>query len=277
MPLFTPVLQDFQNRYGSSILNQHPESHQIGLDDDDDRHGELTDSDDARAPPDFLEHDTQYQDEEEDDEEEDNEHDDRRNLLFSGVGASGSSNSGNRTFFSSPRQGASGPFALDPFGPEGTGNVRGGGAGGGGSSRQRPHLDVGTDHEAPASLMIEMNHQEQDEDDSTGYWNFGDRARRRLQYKRPGMNAAELAMWKWVNVENLDNFLAKVRRSRWTASRWRFSTIGSFQKLILCLHPCCAATLGLQLLYREGHADHPAGKMSESLVSRQSQLGPRVL
>ncbi|KAG0298313.1 autophagy protein atg9 [Linnemannia gamsii] len=55
-----------------------------------------------------------------------------------------------------------------------------------------------------------MNRQHQDEDDSTGYWNFGERARRRLQYKRPGMNAAELAMWKWVNVENLDNFLARV-------------------------------------------------------------------
>ncbi|KAG0372466.1 autophagy protein atg9 [Mortierella sp. AD032] len=58
--------------------------------------------------------------------------------------------------------------------------------------------------------MIEMNQQHQEEDDSAGYWNFGDRARRRLQYKRPGMNAAELAMWKWVNVENLDNFLARV-------------------------------------------------------------------
>ncbi|KAF9340433.1 autophagy protein atg9 [Linnemannia elongata] len=58
--------------------------------------------------------------------------------------------------------------------------------------------------------MIEMNQEHQDEDDSVGYWNFGDRARRRLQYKRPGMNAAELAMWKWVNVENLDNFLARV-------------------------------------------------------------------
>ncbi|KAI8603618.1 APG9-domain-containing protein [Dissophora ornata] len=55
-----------------------------------------------------------------------------------------------------------------------------------------------------------MNHQQNDEEDATGYWNFGDRARRRFQYKRPGMNAAELAMWKWVNVENLDNFLTRV-------------------------------------------------------------------
>ncbi|KAG0195377.1 autophagy protein atg9, partial [Mortierella sp. GBA30] len=81
-----------------------------------------------------------------------------------------------------------------------------------GASRLRPHLDLGTDHEAPASLMIEMNQQNQrvDDDDLTGYWGLGDRARRRFLYKRPGMDAAELAMWKWVNVENLDNFLAKV-------------------------------------------------------------------
>ncbi|KAK3805013.1 MAG: APG9-domain-containing protein [Benniella sp.] len=55
-----------------------------------------------------------------------------------------------------------------------------------------------------------MNHQDQEEEDGSGHWNFGERARRRFRYKRPGMDAAELAMWKWVNVENLDNFLARV-------------------------------------------------------------------
>lgn len=58
--------------------------------------------------------------------------------------------------------------------------------------------------------MIEMNQGGQDDDDNNGtYWGLGNRAKKGL-YKRPGMDAAELAMWKWVNVENLDNFLAKV-------------------------------------------------------------------
>ncbi|KAG0043627.1 autophagy protein atg9 [Gryganskiella cystojenkinii] len=220
MPLFTPVLQDFQNRYGSSILQQYPEgdhhSHNHQLDHEDD----LTDSDDARAPPDFLEQERPDYEDDEEEEEDDRDADasSRRNLLFSSVGLSNSNNNSNNTnnssgrlLFSSPRHATSNPFALNSFGSEGPNNARNN-DGAGGPSRMRPtnNLDIGTDHEAPASLMIEMNHQEQDEDESTGYWNFGDRARQRFQYKRPGMNAAELAMWKWVNVENLDNFLAKV-------------------------------------------------------------------
>ncbi|KAG0369691.1 autophagy protein atg9 [Gamsiella multidivaricata] len=125
MPLFTPVLQDFQNRFGSAI----------------------------------LQHDT---------DEHEHEHE----------------------------QGESDHEVMYDHGATRT--------------RLRPNLDVGTDHEAPASLMIEMNHRQQDDDEAAGYWNFGDRARRRFQYKRPGMDAAELAMWKWVNVENLDNFLTRV-------------------------------------------------------------------
>ncbi|KAG0310643.1 autophagy protein atg9 [Dissophora globulifera] len=198
MPLFTPVLQDFQSRFGSSILHQHADDHHHRhyADDDDD-------NDDDSNPPDFHE----QQHEEYDDNDHDHDHDmdssSRRSLLFAGVGGSpGStrsldtvSNKQQQPFFAGTRLRAASPLPSK---------------GRGGASRLRPNLDLGTDHEAPASLMIEMNHDQQDDDDDAGYWNFGDRARRRLGYKRPGMNAAELAMWKWVNVENLDNFLARV-------------------------------------------------------------------
>ncbi|KAF9186587.1 autophagy protein atg9 [Haplosporangium sp. Z 767] len=197
MPLFTPVLQDFQNRFGSSILQQqqHPEE------EEDDEQDDL----DNRVP-DFRE---TFEDPVEAD-EHDVESSARRSLLFGRMEETSdnvlsSERHGKKPLFTNPRLHSASPFAFDLS--NSSSNAR---HAHGGASRLRPNLDLGTDHEAPASLMIEMNQQNQDEDDSTGYWNFGDRARRRLGYKRPGMNAAELAMWKWVNVENLDNFLAKV-------------------------------------------------------------------
>ncbi|KAG0265364.1 autophagy protein atg9 [Mortierella polycephala] len=198
MPLFTPVLQDFQNRFGSSILQQQQQHSGEEVDDEQD------DLDDR--VPDFRE---TFENPIEAD-EHDVESSARRSLLF-GRMAETSDNvmsperHGKKPLFTNPRLHSVSPFAFDLAGSNSNARHAHGGA-----SRLRPNLDLGTDHEAPASLMIEMNQQNQNEDDSTGYWNFGDRARRRLGYKRPGMNAAELAMWKWVNVENLDNFLAKV-------------------------------------------------------------------
>ncbi|KAF8985593.1 autophagy protein atg9 [Entomortierella lignicola] len=194
MPLFTPVLQDFQNRFGSTILQQH--SHE---------HDNQEDYDQEDSPPDFHE---QLQNDRDDYNENDNDDDEhehepeeaRRNLLFSSLGRE----TGKKSLFGDSRHVSSAP---SPFALNNNDYVRNSRSGG----TYRPNFDIGTDHEAPASLMIEMNHQDQDQDqdNNDGYWNFGDRARR-LRYKRPGMNAAELAMWKWVNVENLDSFLAKV-------------------------------------------------------------------
>ncbi|KAF9931637.1 autophagy protein atg9 [Linnemannia zychae] len=238
MPLFTPVLQTFQSQYGSGILQQTPINdhlqHHEDHSKDDIQYNLSTGLSSFQENLDHNETDhilhrqhyrhrqhNQVDDEEgdeandEDNEEDDEEDDDpdassRRNLLYAGVGEAADSirsldeeRRGTTPYFQSNR-----PFALSPFALNRTKNSNT--RGNHGNSSIRPTLDIGTDHEAPASLMIEMNQQQQDEDDSTSYWNFGDRARRRLQYKRPGMNAAELAMWKWVNVENLDNFLARV-------------------------------------------------------------------
>ncbi|KAK3842232.1 MAG: autophagy protein Apg9-domain-containing protein [Linnemannia gamsii] len=235
MPLFTPVLQTFQSQYGSRILHQAPSddhfqeqedyeqedtaqySHQPRLSDfqNDLGHDEHDRHHHHRHRQQYHHHHGLDEDEDEDGDEDGDEEDDadtssRRNLLYAGVGeASSSAHSsdvggrGNSPYFQSNRPMASSPFAVNRT----NNSARSGRSN---PSLGRPTLDIGTDHEAPASLMIEMNQQHQEEDDSAGYWNFGDRARRRLQYKRPGMNAAELAMWKWVNVENLDNFLARV-------------------------------------------------------------------
>ncbi|KAG0220235.1 autophagy protein atg9 [Mortierella sp. NVP41] len=221
MPLFTPVLQTFQSQYGSSILHQTPtddhlQEHENYDQDEIDVYNHPPRLSDFQDSPDrdeqdqsHLQHYHRHGQEVDDDEEEEDDPDtsSRRNLLYAGVGdaSSGahSSDGGRRganPYFQSNRPLTSSPFALNRT----NNNPR---SGHGGSSLLR---DIGTDHEAPASLMIEMNQQHQEEDHSTSYWNFGDRARRKLQYKRPGMNVAELAMWKWVNVENLDNFLAKV-------------------------------------------------------------------
>ncbi|KAI1319720.1 autophagy protein atg9 [Mortierella claussenii] len=229
MPLFTPVLQDFQHRFGSSSILQQSSRRNSKQDEDDD-----DDDDDDDGPPDFHEQPQDYNTDDEDEDEEpefglDPETSSRRNLLYnhgsgpsSSLYASDTGRAKDRLLFggttlqrpsSSP---STRPSALGKFPTNHGGNRSVAGQhprmsrGGGGISRLGPSHDLGTDHEAPASLMIEMNHQQQDEDDNPGYWNFGDRARRRLSYKRPGMDAAELAMWKWVNVENLDNFLTRV-------------------------------------------------------------------
>jgi hypothetical protein len=233
MPLFTPVLQTFQSQYGSSIFQQDDHlQEQEGYEQDDfDQYGHQPRLSDFQNGLNQHEQDRSHRqhqqkhrqhyhhhgpDEDDDEEEEgiDPDASSRRNLLYAGEGEVSSSahssdggRRGNNPYFQSNRPLASGPFALNRPNNNDNNNARGGH---GNLSLLRPNLDIGTDHEAPASLMIEMNQQHQDEDDSAGYWNFGDRARRRLQYKRPGMNAAELAMWKWVNVENLDNFLARV-------------------------------------------------------------------
>ncbi|KAF9114714.1 autophagy protein atg9 [Mortierella sp. AM989] len=200
MPLFTPVLQDFQSRFGSSILQQH--SNELDSPEED--------YDQEDGPPDFHE---QLQNELDDDDDDNQEHDSSRNLLFNRVGRGAASDAYSsdpaltkKPFFGGTRHISSTP-SPSPFALNNNDFTRSSG-----TSRLRPNLDLGTDQEAPASLMIEMNHQDQDQnqDDDAGYWNFGDRARRRFRYKRPGMDAAELAMWKWVNVENLDNFLARV-------------------------------------------------------------------
>ncbi|KAF9356234.1 autophagy protein atg9 [Mortierella sp. AD094] len=207
MPLFTPVLQDFQNRFGSSILQQHPNEH-----DDQEE-----DYDHEDSPPDFHEQPQDDQDDNDDDDQERGLEEARRNLLFNNrIGRGIASNNyspdsaiAKKPLFGGTRHASSSP-SPSPFALNNNDYIRDNRSGG--TSRLRPNFDLGTDQEAPASLMIEMNHQEQDQDqdDNAGYWNFGDRARQRFRYKRPGMNAAELAMWKWVNVENLDNFLAKV-------------------------------------------------------------------
>lgn len=236
MPLFTPVLQTFQSQYGSSIFQQtQSDDHQEqeGYDQEDvdqyTHQPRLSDFQDGLNQDEqdrshrqhqhqhyqHYHHHSQDEDDDEEDEEIDPDASSRRNLLYAGVGeASSSAHSsdggrrGNNPYFQGNRSLTSGLFALNrPINYGNNSNARGGH---GNPSLLRTNLDIGTDHEAPASLMIEMNRQHQGDDDSTGYWNFGDRARRRLQYKRPGMNAAELAMWKWVNVENLDNFLARV-------------------------------------------------------------------
>ncbi|KAF9908199.1 autophagy protein atg9 [Linnemannia zychae] len=223
MPLFTPVLQTFQSQYGSRILQPAPSNDQFQEQEGYEQHEDIdqyshqpshisfqdeldTDEHDRSHNHQRHHYHHRFEEDENDDEEVEDDADtsSRRNLLYTGVGEASSSTHSS----DGGRHGNSPYFQGSPFAVNRTNNnVR---SGRGNSSLLRPTLDIGTDHEAPASLMIEMNQQHQEEDDSTGYWNFGDRARRRLQYKRPGMNAAELAMWKWVNVENLDNFLARV-------------------------------------------------------------------
>ncbi|KAF9426203.1 autophagy protein atg9 [Entomortierella beljakovae] len=202
MPLFTPVLQDFQNKFGSSILERHSNEQDIQHQYD---HRD-------NSPPNF--HEQLMSENDDDDDDDDDEHDSEsahRNLLYNRVGKetpgisySPDSLIAKKPLFGGTRHIASpGPFALSSN--EYARDNRS-------IPRPRPNIDLGTDHEAPASLMIEMNHHDHDQDqnESNGYWNFGSRARERFRYKRPGMNAEELAMWKWVNVENLDNFLARV-------------------------------------------------------------------
>ncbi|KAF9985052.1 autophagy protein atg9 [Mortierella antarctica] len=208
MPLFTPVLQDFQHRYGSSSLLSQSQDHL-------DHHSEDPQEDDIEQGYGHRDRASDYhagealQDDHDEDEDRDQVHgyghdptqhmSSRRSILFGrSRGPPESAYAAEKKpFFGGSRRHSSSPFAFSS--PSHMG-----------ASRQRPNPDLGTDHEAPASLMIEMNQQPQHEDNSTGYWDLGDRARRRFLYKRPGMDAAELAMWKWVNVENLDNFLAKV-------------------------------------------------------------------
>lgn len=193
MPLFTPVLQDFQHRFGSRVLQpQRFAAH------DPDTSGE-------DSPPNF--------DEQLDEDEDDNDIDTtaQTSLLFARMGRvpnapfATDTGLGQRPYFSETTRSLSpspspSPFALDSMNPA---QSRGG------ESRLKRNQDPGPDHEASASLMIEMN-QQQDDDETSDHWNIGERARRRFRYKRPGMDVAALAMWKWVNVENLDNFLARV-------------------------------------------------------------------
>ncbi|KAF9580646.1 autophagy protein atg9 [Lunasporangiospora selenospora] len=212
MPLFTPVLQDFQSRFGSAILPpQERDSHD--------------DDDDITSPPPFHEQAAHHLDDEDDEPE-----DPSKSLLFNVPTSRRRENDGPvgfkpKSFFAGKnppaggggQQRSSSPFVFDHR----QGGFRGGLPPPVSSLRQ--NFEHGTDHEAPASLMIEMGRnsnrhdlyqEDDDEDDSRGgLWGLGEMARKsrkRLGYKRPGMNAAELAMWKWVNVENLDNFLAKV-------------------------------------------------------------------
>ncbi|KAF9558941.1 autophagy protein atg9 [Mortierella alpina] len=210
MPLFTPVLQDFQHRYGSSSLLSQSQDH-LDHHSDDPQDDDTLEQGYAQRDRASDYHSEALQQDIDEDEDEDRDkvfgygHDpsqhvsSRRKILFGrGRGPTDSAYAAERKpFFGSTRHHSSSPFAFSS-----PSNM--------GASRQRQNPDLGTDHEAPASLMIEMNQQAQHEDNSTGYWDLGDRARRRFLYKRPGMDAAELAMWKWVNVENLDNFLAKV-------------------------------------------------------------------
>ncbi|KAI8345924.1 autophagy protein Apg9-domain-containing protein [Mortierella sp. GBAus27b] len=194
MPLFTPVLQDFQNRFGSRIL--HPQGAV---------HDDISDED---SPPNF--HEQQLEDDDDDDEDEHDHNMDtaHRTLFAKGGGESApfAINSGldRRPYFSEASRPSPppSPFALNSSANPARSR--------GNESRPQRQQDRSTDHEAPASLMIEMDRQQQEEDENSGHWNIGERARRRFRYKRPGMNAAELAMWKWVNVENLDNFLTRV-------------------------------------------------------------------
>ncbi|KAF9211821.1 autophagy protein atg9 [Podila verticillata] len=245
MPLFTPVLQDFQHRYGSSIL--HKSSSTTSFHNDplsrDHNHNQNSYHDDRE---DHYDHGAQEGEEEAGEEGiDDSEYSHRRALarnnnnnnrndyrqdtgmdaselsttssssssrrhqhrVFGGIGVESNHSlrregGARQPLFAnshSPRHESS-PFFLGPTT----------GGGGGATRASRSHPDIGTDQEAPASLMIEMNQGGQDDDDNNGtYWGLGNRAKKRL-YKRPGMDAAELAMWKWVNVENLDNFLTKV-------------------------------------------------------------------
>ncbi|KAF9963679.1 autophagy protein atg9 [Modicella reniformis] len=219
MPLFTPVLQDFQSRFGSTILQpQHfnPGGHELYASSDD-------------SPPNFHERlQDDYDDDDDDDDNDDNDNDNddddddeeqqvnntdvsaRKNPLFAPF--DGPSNApfatnhglGKRPFLETRRD-------LSPT-PAPNSTSRHTRNGRSGESRRKLNTDHNTtDHEASASLMIEMNHQQHGEDEGTaGHWSFGERARQWFWYKRPGMNPAELAMWKWLNVENLDNFLTKV-------------------------------------------------------------------
>ncbi|KAG0341864.1 autophagy protein atg9 [Podila horticola] len=238
MPLFTPVLQDFQNRFGSSVLQHSSSSSNDPLSRDHNHNRSYHDD-----------HEDPYDQDEQEEEEggvgnseyshqralsrtnNDSRNDYRQDVgmdaslssssssssssrrhhhrAFGGIGVLESNHSlrreggGGRPLFAnnhSPRHDSSGPFF-----PSSTS----GGGGGGNTRISRSRLDIGTDQEAPASLMIEMNQGGHDDDDNNRtYWGLGNRAKK--LYKRPGMDAAELAMWKWVNVENLDNFLAKV-------------------------------------------------------------------
>ncbi|CAG8557548.1 8765_t:CDS:10 [Paraglomus occultum] len=69
--------------------------------------------------------------------------------------------------------------------------------------------------EAPASLMVEIP-RTTNEGISTypnrprWFPNFGSRHKQQSPHMRPGMDIKDLTMWRWANVENLDNFLGQV-------------------------------------------------------------------
>ncbi|KAG0195376.1 hypothetical protein BGX28_001552, partial [Mortierella sp. GBA30] len=97
MPLFTPVLQDFQNRYGSSSLLQHSQDHPDGHDHDHNDHSQEDYRIRDRAPN-FHDHVAAQEGDDEDEdenEEEDDVHDQqissRRNILFGRIGGGGQS------------------------------------------------------------------------------------------------------------------------------------------------------------------------------------------
>lgn len=287
MPLFTPVLQDFQNRFGSSVL-QHSSSSNDPLSRD---HNHNRNYHDDREDP--------YDQDEQEEEggignseyshqralsrtNNDSRNDYRQDVgmdaslssssssssssrrhqhrAFGGIGVLESNHSlrreggGGRPLFAnshSPRHDSSGPFF-----PSSTS----GGGRGGNTRISRSHLDIGTDQEAPASLMIEMNQGGHDDDDNNRtYWGLGNRAKK--LYKRPGMDAAELAMWKWVNVENLDNFLAKVTIDiichtalflESMSIRYETEDSSAFFRL-----------LGVRLLCGQGHVHDSSGAVSQ--------------
>ena len=69
--------------------------------------------------------------------------------------------------------------------------------------------------EAPASLMVEIPrtiNEGINTQSNRPRWfpNFGPRHNQQSPHMRPGMNIKDLTMWKWANVENLDNFLGQV-------------------------------------------------------------------
>ncbi|KAG0240901.1 autophagy protein atg9 [Actinomortierella wolfii] len=280
MPLFTPVLQDFQQRYGSQLLDENPYEGAV--------HGELDygthpdDMDEAENddpgsayleqprdslmvqsasgtpshhmnssfPPvaQHLKYGGGKDDDVEEEEEEDDDSDSRRLLYTTSTDNNYSDptsatrrepQSINRLSFAStfPSGGVGSAAFLAGRSTTRTQQQREklrqhqeyyvGGASGSklgmrrfsqdsssssSSSDQLHGHEHGTEHEAPASLLIEMNRGGgHDNDLEEGRARrHSSRSRRSQGYKRPGMNAAELAMWKWVNVENLDNFLARV-------------------------------------------------------------------